>query len=174
VVPLYFAADAIRSAASQVSGASAIFLALFVLPPPSLSVPPVYGFVGIVAPLLGVAFAFDAINGERSEGTLPRLVSQPIHRDDVITGKFIGGLAVIMLVLVSVVLVIAGFGIVRLGIVPAPSEILRVVEGSSSRSSGCRYGRLRPAPVGRHPTGRDRGPGGRQLLRRSSASSPAS
>jgi ABC-2 type transport system permease protein len=127
VVPLYFAADAIRSAASQVSGASAIFLALFVLPPPSLSVPPVYGFVGIVAPLLGVAFAFDAINGERSEGTLPRLVSQPIHRDDVITGKFIGALAVIMLVLASVVLVIAGFGIVRLGIVPAPGEILRVV-----------------------------------------------
>ncbi|MFI5227161.1 MAG: ABC transporter permease [Candidatus Limnocylindrales bacterium] len=126
VVPLYFAADAIRAAASQVSGASAIFLALFVLPPPSLSVPPVYGFVGIVAPLLGVAFAFDAINGERSEGTLPRLVAQPIHRDDVITGKFLGGLAVIMLVLVSVVLVIAGFGILRLGITPAPSEVLRV------------------------------------------------
>ena len=89
--------------------------------------PPVYGFVGIVAPLLGVAFAFDAINGERSEGTLPRLVAQPIHRDDVITGKFLGGLAVIMLVLVSVVVVIAGFGILRLGITPAPSEVLRVV-----------------------------------------------
>ena len=127
LVPLYFAADAIRASASQVSGARAIFLALFVLPPTSVSVPPVYGFVGIVAPLIGVAFAFDAINSERSDGTLPRLMAQPIHRDDVITGKFAAGLAAIMLVLVSVVLVISGFGIARLGIVPAPSEVGRIV-----------------------------------------------
>ncbi len=127
VVPLYFAADAIRSAASQISGASAIFLALFVLPPTNLSIPPVYGFVGIVAPLLGVAFSFDAINAERADGTLPRLLSQPIHRDDVITGKFLAGLAAIMLVLVAVVGVISGFGIARLGIVPAPSEIERLI-----------------------------------------------
>ena len=127
VVPLYFAADAIRAAASQVSGSSAIFLALFVLPPSTVSVPPVYGFVGIVAPLIGVAFSFDAINSERSDGTLPRLVAQPIHRDDVITGKFVAGLAAIMIVLVAVVLVISGFGIARLGIVPAASEVARVV-----------------------------------------------
>lgn len=127
VVPLYFAADAIRASAAQVSGASALFLALFILPPPSLSVPPVYGFVGIVAPLIGVAFSFDAINAERSEGTLPRLLSQPIHRDDVITGKFVAGLAAIMLVLAAVVLVISGFGIARLGIVPAAAEIERLV-----------------------------------------------
>ncbi len=127
IVPLYFAADAIRAAASQVSGASAIFLALFVLPPQTVSVPPVYGFIGIVAPLLGVAFSFDAINAERSEGTLPRLVAQPIHRDAIITGKFVAGLAAIMLVLVSVVLVISGFGIARLGIVPAASEVERLV-----------------------------------------------
>ena len=127
VVPLYFAADAIRAAAAQVSGGNAIFLALFVLPPTSVSVPPVYGFVGIVAPLMGVAFSFDAINGERADGTLPRLVAQPIHRDDVVNGKFAAGLAAIMLVLVSVVLVISGFGIARLGIVPAASEVVRVL-----------------------------------------------
>jgi ABC-2 type transport system permease protein len=127
IVPLYFAADAIRSAAAQVSGANAIFLALFVLPPPALSVPPVYGFIGIVAPLLGIAFSFDAINAERSEGTLPRLVAQPIHRDAIITGKFVAGLAAIMLVLLSVVLVISGFGIARLGIIPTASEVERLV-----------------------------------------------
>ena len=48
-------------------------------------------FVGMVAPLLGIAFAFDAVNGERSEGTLPRLLAQPIYRDDVINGKFVAG-----------------------------------------------------------------------------------
>lgn len=127
VVPLYFAADAIRAAASQISDARAVFLALFVLPPADVPIPPVYGFVGIVAPLLGVAFAFDAINSERAEGTLPRLLSQPIHRDDVIAGKFVAGLAIIMLVLVSVVVVISGFGIARLGIVPTVGELERLV-----------------------------------------------
>jgi ABC-2 type transport system permease protein len=130
IVPLYFASDTIRSAASQISDARAIFLALFIAPyaPTSgVTIPPVYGFVGIVAPLLGVAFSFDAINSERSDGTLPRLLAQPIHRDDVITGKFVAGLAMIMLVLVSVVLVISGFGITRLGIVPTFAEVTRVV-----------------------------------------------
>ena len=80
-----------------------------------------------MAPLLGLAFAFDAINGERSEGTLPRLLAQPIYRDDVINGKFAAGLAVIGLVLVAVVAIIAGFGIFRLGIVPHAEEIVRLV-----------------------------------------------
>ena len=83
--------------------------------------------MSIAAPLLGVAFAFDAVNGERHEGTLPRLLSQPIHRDDVINGKFAAGLAIISLVLVGVVLVIGGFGMLRLGIAPAASEIIRVL-----------------------------------------------
>ena len=130
VVPLYFVSDTIRSAATQVSGARAIFLALFVAPaqPTSgVSLPSVYGFVGIIAPLLGVAFAFDAINSERADGTMPRLLSQPIHRDDVVTGKFVAGLVMIMLVLVAVVVVISGFGVVRLGIEPTGQEVVRVV-----------------------------------------------
>ena len=139
VVPLYFVADLLRSSAASISGAAsacltadctsrtAIFLGLFVVAPSDIPVPPVYGFVGIVAPLLGVAFAFDAISGERAEGTLPRLVSQPIHRDDVINGKFVAGLAAISLVMTSVVVVIAGFGITRLGIVPTWDEVFRLV-----------------------------------------------
>ncbi|MEO8437654.1 MAG: ABC transporter permease, partial [Chloroflexota bacterium] len=83
-------------------------------------------FVAIVAPLLGLAFAFDAINGERSEGTLPRLLAQPIYRDDVINGKFAAGLAIIGVVLLAVVGFIAGYGIFRLGIVPAGEEIVRL------------------------------------------------
>jgi ABC-2 type transport system permease protein len=55
------------------------------------------------------------------------LLSQPIHRDDVINGKFVAGLAVIALVIVSVIGAIAAFGLIRLGIVPAASEVLRIV-----------------------------------------------
>ena len=127
MIPLYSAADQIRLNASTVSGFPAIFLALFIVGSPDYTFLRVDSFVAIVAPLLGLAFAFDAINGERSEGTLPRLLAQPIYRDDVINGKFAAGLAVIGVVLVATVGIIAGFGIFRLGIIPAPEEILRLV-----------------------------------------------
>ena len=129
-IPLYFAAGAIRDIASTVTDAQAVFIALFWLAPEvggQFTLPSVSGFLAYVAPLLGLAFAFDAINGERADGTLPRLLSQPIHRDDVINGKFVAGLAVIGIVLVSVVGAIAAFGLIRLGIVPAASEVLRIV-----------------------------------------------
>jgi len=131
LIPLYFVADAIRAAASSVSGAQAIFIALFWVAPKvgdtTVTLPSVSGFLGIVAPLLGLALAFDAVNGERAQGTLPRLLSQPIHRDDVVNGKFAAGLAVIAIVITVVFGVIAAFGIIRLGIVPTASEILRIV-----------------------------------------------
>jgi ABC-2 type transport system permease protein len=126
-IPLYFAADQIRSVAPQASGAAAVFLALFTLGSKDIAILRVDTFVGIVAPLLGLAFAFDAVNGERSEGTLPRLLAQPIHRDDVINGKFAAGMAVIGLVLITVIGFIAGFGMLRLGIVPHGTEVLRLL-----------------------------------------------
>jgi ABC-2 type transport system permease protein len=125
-IPLYFAADVIRAAAPQASGVPAVFLALFTIGSQDYSFLQVDSFVAIVAPLLGLAFAFDAINGERSEGTLPRLLAQPIYRDDVINGKFAAGLAVIGIVLLAVVGIIAGYGIFRLGIVPSSEEIVRL------------------------------------------------
>jgi len=126
LIPLYFAAEGIRSVAPVASEVPAVFLYLFRVSPPDFGILRVDLWVSITAPLLGVAFAFDSINGERHEGTLPRLLSQPIHRDDVINGKFAAGLGVITLVLLAVVLVITGFGLLRLGVVPGESELVRV------------------------------------------------
>ncbi len=126
-IPLYFAAAQIRDVAPDISGAAAVFVYLFALGAEEIQNLSVFSFLAIVAPLLGLAFAFDAVNGERSEGTLPRLLAQPIYRDDVINGKFAAGMAVIGVVLVSVVLFIAAFGLLRLGIVPRPQEVLRLV-----------------------------------------------
>ena len=92
-IPLFLATERIHQLASQVSGLQAVFIALFIIQPQDVSIfgldISVQGFVGLAAPLLGIVFAFDAVNGERSQGTLPRLVAQPIHRDDVINGKFV-------------------------------------------------------------------------------------
>jgi len=50
-----------------------------------------------MAPLLGIALAFDAVSGDRERGTLRLLLSRPIYREDVINGKIISALAVISL-----------------------------------------------------------------------------
>jgi ABC-2 type transport system permease protein len=123
--PVYAASSAIRDAAEQASGAAALFLGLFVFG--AEPVPSFVALVGFVAPLLGIAFGFDAINGERAAGTLPRLLSQPIYRDDVINGKFAAGLALIAVTMTAVILLVAGIGLLRLGIVPTPSESARLV-----------------------------------------------
>jgi ABC-2 type transport system permease protein len=131
LIPMYFVADAIRSAAGSLTGQSSIFLFMFTVAPnvgdTGVQIPSALTFVTWVGPLLGIVFAFDAVNGERSAGTLPRLLSQPIYRDDVINGKFAAGLSVIGLVLTLVVGIIAAFGIIRLGIVPGAEDLLRII-----------------------------------------------
>jgi ABC-2 type transport system permease protein len=129
-VPLYFVGAQIRASAEGAKDFPALYIALFWLTPSvndQFALPSVVGFLALVGPLLGLAFAFDSINGERADGTLPRLLSQPIHRDDVVNGKFAAGLAVISMVLVVMVAAVSAFALIRLGIVPNPSEVLRVI-----------------------------------------------
>lgn len=123
-VPVYAASGAIRDAAEEASGAAALFLALFTIG--ADPVPSFVGMVGFIAPLLGIAFGFDAINGERAQGTLARLLSHPIHRDDLINGKFAAGLAAISFAVISIALLVAAVGILRLGIVPTVGEVARL------------------------------------------------
>ena len=130
----------IRDAAGNLSGqrfadgqAFPPFLILFTLSPgqANASLQAIPSFAGIIVsylgPLLGLAFGFDAISNERSEGTLPRLVSQPIHRDDVINGKFVASLAIVALMLGAVMLIVSGIGIFRLGVLPVGDVGLRLL-----------------------------------------------
>jgi len=122
---VYTASAEIRDAARQVSGHPSLFLALFTIGAENV---PAFAFlISFLGPLLGIAFGFDGINGERTEGTLPRLLSQPIHRDDVINGKFVGALSAIGLLLAAITLVVAALGIVQLGVIPQPDSILRLL-----------------------------------------------
>lgn len=122
---VYAAAGALRDAAPDAAGTAGTFLRLFTVQGDPLPFS-FLTFVGFLAPILGIAFGFDAVNGERAQGTLPRLVAQPIYRDDVINGKFVAGLGVVGLIIVVVTVVVAGLGILLLGIVPTLSEVARL------------------------------------------------
>jgi ABC-2 type transport system permease protein len=122
---VHSAAGPIRQAAEEASTTPSIFLYLFTLSPER--VPAFHEFLGILGPLLGIAFGFDAINAERAQRTLPRLVSQPIHRDEIINGKFVAGLSAIALALAGVMAIVSGYGALRLGVGPTSTDIARIV-----------------------------------------------
>ena len=123
---VFAASGGIRSVAVDATGVPALFLKLFTVTTDPVPFPLVV-FIGFLAPLLGIMFGFDAISGERSQGTLPRLLAQPIHRDEVILGKFVGGLAVVALMLTALTVFVSGIGIFRLGLFPEPTEVVRLL-----------------------------------------------
>ena len=124
---VYSAAGGLKALAPTASGAKSLFLYLFFYQPQGTDIPTFVFFTALLAPVLGIAFGFDGVNGERSEGTLPRLVSQPIYRDDVINGKFVAGLAAISVIFIAVIAVVAAIGVVQLGIVPGIEDVVRLV-----------------------------------------------
>ncbi len=83
-------------------------------------------FLGIFGPLLGLSLGFNAINEERARGTLTRLLSQPIHRDALINGKFFAAITVLGITILCLVLVIIGVGLYTLGFAPGTDEMARI------------------------------------------------
>jgi ABC-2 type transport system permease protein len=100
-----------------------LFLKLFTVarePLPSFA-----AFLGFLLPLVAIALGFDAINGEHSRRTMSRLLAQPIYRDAVLFGKFLGGLLVIAIALLTLWLLMTGLGILFLGLPPSAADIVR-------------------------------------------------
>jgi len=83
-------------------------------------------FVAFFGPLIGLILGFDSINRERNEGTLSKLLSQPIYRDAVINGKFLAGVVMTAIMMLAIVLVITGLGLSTIGVVPGIEEIWRI------------------------------------------------
>jgi ABC-2 type transport system permease protein len=101
-----------------------VFLLLFTEPGAMFSL---VQFVAFFGPLVGLVLGFDSINRERNEGTLSKLLSQPIYRDVVINAKFLAGVILIGIMLLSIVLVITGLGLMLVGVVPGMEEIWRIL-----------------------------------------------
>lgn len=120
---VHAASGPIRDAADQASQAPSIFLLMFTLSPQRI--PAFHEFLAILGPLLGIGFGFDAVNAERSQGTLSRLVAQPIHRDEIINGKFVAGLSAISIALAWVMVVVGAYGALKLGVGPTWSDLAR-------------------------------------------------
>ncbi|MCG3206443.1 MAG: hypothetical protein FOGNACKC_00042 [Anaerolineae bacterium] len=88
-------------------------------------IPAFIGFLGFLVPLLAIALAFDAVNGEFNQRTMSKVLAQPIYRDALLLGKFLAGLFTLALALTAIWLLIVGMGIVGLGVPPSGEEVAR-------------------------------------------------
>jgi ABC-2 type transport system permease protein len=114
---------AIQNLRSTVGEDPFLFLKLFTTAQDPL--PAFVGFLGFFIPLVAIALGFDAINGEFNRRTLSRVLAQPIYRDALLLGKFLGGLFTLTLVLTAIWLLVIGLGILRLGLPPSGEEVAR-------------------------------------------------
>ena len=83
--------------------------------------------MAVLIPIVGITLGFDAINSERNEGTLSRLISQPIYRDNIINAKFLAGGMTIAVLLLSIVLLVSGLGMRMIGLPPTSEEVWRLL-----------------------------------------------
>lgn len=91
------------------------------------SIPSFMSFIALLGPIVGLALGFDAVNSERSGGTLNRLAAQPIYRDSIIIGKFLAGTALIAMIIYTMGIGLGACGILVTGINPTPEEALRIL-----------------------------------------------
>ncbi len=84
-------------------------------------------FLAILVPLIAIALSFDSINGEFNRRTLSRVLAQPVYRDALLLGKFLGGLLTLTMVFSAIWLLIFGIGIFKLGVPPTAEETGRAL-----------------------------------------------
>ncbi|MCD6325254.1 ABC transporter permease [Candidatus Bathyarchaeota archaeon] len=78
-------------------------------------------------PIIGLSLGFDAINKERTSGSLSMLLSQPIYRDSVINGKFLAGTAALSLLTVTTIGIMSGVAMSILGFGPTLDDASRII-----------------------------------------------
>ncbi|WP_343703786.1 ABC transporter permease subunit [Chitinophaga sp.] len=124
---MYVSLSNIQKATANVADPDRLFLYLKLLTITDGTLPPFHVFISFLGPLLGIALGFDAINSEQSNGTLVRLMAQPVYRDSLINAKFTASLIVISTLFLSLSLLMIGGGLFITGVKIEPSELVRIL-----------------------------------------------
>lgn len=82
-------------------------------------------WISLLVPVMAIGLSFDSVNGEHNRRTLSRILSQPIYRDALLFGKFLGALLTLAIALVVLWLLVIGLGLLFIGIPPGGEEIAR-------------------------------------------------
>ncbi|MBN9350939.1 MAG: ABC transporter permease [Chitinophagaceae bacterium] len=124
---LYMALKNLDTAISNVNDPNRGFIYLKLLTTSDGTLPTFHIFLGFLGPLLGIALGFDAINSERNNGTLIRLMAQPVYRDNLLLAKFLGALIVVSALLLFLILLMIGAGMLITGVPIEMTEVFRIL-----------------------------------------------
>jgi ABC-2 type transport system permease protein len=123
---LYSAYLAIRAIRETIGESPFLFLRLLTMTQDPLPFSMI-GLLGFLIPLVAIALAFDSINGEFNRRTMSRVLAQPIYRDALLFGKFLGALLSLTIALVALWLLVIGLGLLLLGLPPSTEEMVRML-----------------------------------------------
>lgn len=123
---MYVSIGNIKTTASDAADPDHLFIYLKLLTTTDGTLPSFHIFLTFLAPLLGIALGFDAINAEKNSGTLTRLIAQPIYRDSVLLAKFVSALIIVATLFISLALLMLGGGMLITGVRIESQEFLRI------------------------------------------------
>ncbi|MDR6340499.1 ABC-2 type transport system permease protein [Filimonas zeae] len=126
ITSMYVSLRNIKPAVSNISDPDHLFLYLKLLTTTDNTIPPFHVFISFLGPLLGISLGFDAINAEKNNGTLIRLMAQPVYRDNLLLSKFTGAMVIIATLFISLCLLMLGGGLLLTGVRIEPQELLRI------------------------------------------------
>ena len=128
ILGLFASAAGLVATAQGIRGANLpegfVFLGLFTTS--GTVVPSLITLIAMLVPIIGIALGFDAINSERSGGTISRILSQPLFRDSLINGKFLAGAVTLSIMVATMLLLVSGYGMRMIGVPPTAEEVIRL------------------------------------------------
>lgn len=83
-------------------------------------------YISIVGAVLAIFLGFDTFSGEKENGTMRLLLSRPLYRDQLISGKLLGGSLVIGLLLTVTLIFNTFLFAVVSGVIPGIGDIARL------------------------------------------------
>lgn len=82
--------------------------------------------IGWFSPLIGIALGFDTVIKERKSGSLNVLLTHPVFRDNIIAGKMLGIMGVLMMVIIFSTIVPVGTILMISGVPVSETELIRI------------------------------------------------
>ncbi|PSL28223.1 ABC transporter permease [Chitinophaga ginsengisoli] len=124
---MYVSLSNLKAAVSNENDPDRLFLYLKLLTATDGSLPPFHIFMSFLGALLGISLGFDAINAERNNGTLIRLLAQPVYRDNLLLAKFLSALVIVAVLFLSLSLLMIGGGLIITGVRIEGAEFFRIL-----------------------------------------------
>lgn len=124
---MYVALGNLNSAVSNTKDPDHLLVYLKLLTITDGSLPPFHVFLSFLGPLLGISLGFNAINSEQQNGTLIRVMAQPVYRDNLLLSKFVSVIILLSTMFLTLSLFMVGSGLLITGVPIEFEELIRIL-----------------------------------------------